>query len=401
LVSLIQRGLIYSHLENDWFLKLQKNNKNSIQNLMERRKHFFKSFKYKLLTIDKKFYISTQIIKQNPILFCSWHTRKLRGYYSTRNSINFLSERRGYIHSVKIQSKDSILNRNRKTCNSYEITSIDLNVSGTLISTTFYNGLFIIWTETGIQLTNTFFINRALIESRWAENSRVVVLLYLSGELKTWSSWYSQSILTILPTRYLIVSLEWKDSHYLFVFSKNKILSRFDLTKKKINTIRAHNSQINDIKYSCENEILGSCGDDLLIKLWKSKKELQYFAVLSGHKKEILVISFSPPKYQKNKFFEKCLMISGSLDYSIRIWNINLKTCLKFFKLTGPVFSLEWDSNQLCILAGVCGKIYTLTLHTFINEFKQLVGNYGVFSLNSHPMVNKYLGLSYKNIFLL
>jgi len=401
LVSLIQRGLIYSHLENDWFLRLQKNNKNSIQNLMERRRKLFSSFKPQLLEVEKKLYISTQISNQKSILFCSWHPRKLRGYYSTRDSINYLSSNNGHLRSIETCIQDSIFDKNRKTTKSYEITSVEFNITGTLISTTSYSGLFNIWTETGVQLFSIFFIKRALIESRWSENSRVTVLAYLSGEIKIWSSWYSQSLLIILPNRCLLVSLEWKDLCCLVVFSKNKILSKLNLSKKKLSVIRAHNSQINDIKYSCEKEILGSCADDLLIKLWKPKKELDCLAIFRGHEKEVIVIVFIPLTYQKNTFPEKCLMVSGALDYSVRIWDINSKSCLKFFKLDGPVFSLEWDSNSRWVVVGVCGKVFALNLNTVVSEFKQIEGNYGIFSLNSHPMVNKYIGLSFKNIFLL
>lgn len=94
-------------------------------------------------------------------------------------------------------------------------------------------------------------------------------------------------------------------------------------------------------------------------------------------------------------------MVSGSLDYSVRIWDINSKSCLKFFKLDGPVFSLEWDSNSSWVVVGVCGKVFALNLITVVSEFKQIEGKYGIFSLNSHPMVNKCIGLSFKNIFLL
>ena len=54
LVSLVQRGIIYSNLENNWFIKLRKNNKTSIQQFMQRRKKILYSEKNYSDQLEKK-----------------------------------------------------------------------------------------------------------------------------------------------------------------------------------------------------------------------------------------------------------------------------------------------------------------------------------------------------------
>jgi len=152
LVSLVQRGIIYSNLENNWFIKLRKNNKTSIQQFMQRRKKILYSEKNYSDQLEKKFYISTEIPNQNTILFCSWHPRKIQGYYSTKNSLNYLLEQENYLDTCEIFSKNSNFLQKKNASESLETTSIDFNLNGTLISTTFYNGIFVVWTETGIPL---------------------------------------------------------------------------------------------------------------------------------------------------------------------------------------------------------------------------------------------------------
>ena len=107
LVSLVQRGIIYSNLENNWFIKYRKNNKTSIQQFMQRRKKILCSGKNYSDPYEKNFYISTEIPNQNTILFCSWHPRKIQGYYSTRNSLNYLLEHEKHLDTCELFSKNS------------------------------------------------------------------------------------------------------------------------------------------------------------------------------------------------------------------------------------------------------------------------------------------------------
>jgi len=157
LISLIQRGFLYSHLENDWFLKMGKSKKTSIQTFFQKKRKIYQSIKHKISTMDKKFFITSQITNKKAVLFCTWHPRKMKGYYSTRDSLNYLSENKRTLKSYEIFPKNLIFDTEKKNKISYEVTSIDFNLSGTLLSTTCYNGLFTIWTETGCYYIILFF----------------------------------------------------------------------------------------------------------------------------------------------------------------------------------------------------------------------------------------------------
>jgi len=401
LVSLVQRGIIYSNLENNWFIKYRKNNKTSIQQFMQRRKKILCSGKNYSDPYEKNFYISTEIPNQNTILFCSWHPRKIQGYYSTRSSLNYLLEHEKHLDTCELFSKNSNFKQKKNGSESIEITSIDFNLNGTLISTTFYNGKFVVWTETGIPLKFFFSIKGAIIESKWCENSRYMALAYLSGEIKICSIWYSQALMVILPHRTLMVSLNWKKPQHLLAFSKEMILSDINLSEKKINFIRGHNTQLNDMVYSSNKELIGSCSDDLILKLWKIDRKFKLMMTLKGHKKEIVAIAFKPSKFEKNLSFNKNFLASGSLDFSLRIWDINNKTCLKFIRIEGPVFSIEWSLVSDTIVLGSCGKTYKINLNCEKINCKEISSDYGIFSLTSHPMIEKFMGFSFKKIFLI
>ena len=400
LVSLLQRGFVYSYLENEWFLKLRKNKKNSIQNIMQRKKTFLKSIKNQSKKISTTLFISSHILHQKSVLFCTWHPRKFQGYYSVRNSFNYLYKYKGLLKSDRIFNQYSIPNNLKKNPNSYEITSIDFNVTGTLISTIFYNGLFMIWSETGILLYKNYLLNRALIESKWNESSRNLTHVYLTGEIGIWSTWYSQTILVVLPHRSLLINLEWTESESFITSSKDNFLSYSNLLGKNIQIIKGHNLKINDFVYSNEKKIIGTCSDDLTIKLWKLKDKMELWITLKGHQKEIMVVMFRPYCFKKINLTENWIIISGSFDFSIRIWDLISKNCLKFLKLDGPVISIEWDNLSEIIAIGTSEKIYTLNYKNQIKEFNLIKGGHGIFSLLSHSFVNKFLGFSTKQVFL-
>jgi WD40 repeat protein len=149
-----------------------------------------------------------------------------------------------------------------------------------------------------------------------------------------------------------------KKPQHLLAFSKEMILSDINLSEKKINFIRGHNTQLNDMVYSSNKELIGSCSDDLILKLWKIDRKFKLMMTLKGHKKEIVAIAFKPSKFEKNLSFNKNFLASGSLDFSLRIWDINNKTCLKFIRIEGPVFSIEWSLVSDTIVLGSCGKTY-------------------------------------------
>jgi len=379
---------------------MQKNKKISLQNLIQRNKRISLSLKEYSQGIDKKLYISTQIHHHKSILCCSWHPRKIQGFYSPRGSLSFLIKQQKHIKSVEIFCQETKFKENKKQPVAYEITSMDFNAIGTLISTTFYNGFLVIWTETGIPLIKTMFLDRAIIDSKWSEDSRNIAVGYLSGEIEILSVWYSQILFIILPHRSLLISLEWKDIKNLVTFSKEKILSTVNFSDKEIYNIRGHDSQINDIDYSVEKNLLASCSDDFTIKLWDLNRKLEFLFSFIGHEKEVVIITFKPFVYQKKKSTRKFCMASGSLDFSVRIWDIKLKTCLKFFKVDGPIFSMDWSCNYETLLIGTCGKVFELNLNGIKTEFRQIEGSHGIFSLVSHPMINKTMGFSNKKIFI-
>lgn len=251
-------------------------------------------------------------------------------------------------------------------------------------------------------LYNTVFHNRALIESKWSENSRNNALVYLSGEIEIWSSWYLQRLLTFFPHRSMLVSLDWKNFESIVAFQKGEMFSSLNILKKEITVLKAHSSQINDLVYLAEKNIIVTCSDDLSIKIWKNDDRIKHLFSFYGHEKEVLNVTFNPFNFKKKKGPINTLILSGAMDFSIRIWDLTSRNCLRFFKVSGPVFSIEWSlcSNNLFI--GTCGKIFQMNFENIIKEFIQCNRNkQGVFAIMCHPMVNKLMCHSFKNVLLL
>jgi hypothetical protein len=63
------------------------------------------------------------------------------------------------------------------------------------------------------------------------------------------------------------------------------------------------------------------------------------------------------------------------------------------------LLSIEWVPDSKKIIVGASDKIWTLESNEIRNELNQLGTTHSIFSLTSHPMVNKIMGFSYKTVF--
>lgn len=110
-----------------------------------------------------------------------------------------------------------------------------------------------------------------------------------------------------------------------------------------IRILQGHGGNIYDIRISPVNpELFASCSEDRGIRLWNifSEKSIQTF---TGHEKPVMSIAFSSDgKY----------LISGSLDNTVRIWEINTGNCLYTFSHEAMVNAVAINpANDLLAVA--------------------------------------------------
>lgn len=136
-----------------------------------------------------------------------------------------------------------------------------------------------------------------------------------------------KSILGLIKDRKRIMLLNYKDEKELF-------------------RLKAHNSGINMIRFSPDQKILASCGNDGKICLFDVKTG-ETISHLIGHSDEVHAFAFSP----KGDY-----LVSSSEDYTLRLWDVNTFKCVKVMKNIPAAYTMQ-VKEQYLILGNVEGGI--------------------------------------------
>jgi WD40 repeat protein len=194
--------------------------------------------------------------------------------------------------------------------------------------------------------------------------------------LKIWSCYLSSVNITIENVETLgessgsINALAVLNNSYLVSASRDKLI-RIYKTKalEQINESKAHSKSVQDIAVIDKN-LFASCSGDHTIKIWKNS---EIFKTLEGHNDYVYALEYSS---------ENNLLISGSKDSTIRLWNIStLSLIYTMYKHTDSVISLLLLTNKT-LASGSCDeKIVIWNLSTF------QVKSYRAFALQNCPSV--------------
>ncbi|MEM7760538.1 MAG: hypothetical protein AAF298_20765, partial [Cyanobacteria bacterium P01_A01_bin.40] len=162
-----------------------------------------------------------------------------------------------------------------------------------------------------------------------------------------------------------------------------------DGTQKLINSWKAHDDTISEIKYSPDGKYIASASWDKTIKLWSVATE-KLIATLQGHQEGINSIIFSP---------DSQYLISGSEDKTIKLWDIiNEPKLVK--TLAGHTDSIKavtvsFDSQ----LIATAGYDNTIKIWTVEGELQQTIDahNLAITSLAFTPESNILASGSWDN----
>ncbi|WP_371804506.1 hypothetical protein [Candidatus Lokiarchaeum ossiferum] len=143
------------------------------------------------------------------------------------------------------------------------------------------------------------------------------------------------------------------DLKKIYAITDKKRISVIDVsTLEEIHSFKAHNSGINMIKLSPDEDILCSCGNDCKLSLFDLQTN-ELLSYLLGHSDEVHSFAFS----QKGDF-----IVSGSEDNTLRLWDSKTYKCVKIMHEIPNSFVME-RYGELLVMGNVEGDICTFKFY--------------------------------------
>mmetsp|Transcript_48369 Transcript_48369/g.114219 ORF Transcript_48369/g.114219 Transcript_48369/m.114219 type:complete len:424 (-) Transcript_48369:20-1291(-) len=400
LVALIQRGIVYSQIETDFSLFSSKLSRSPVEN------SFF------LLKNELDMYLKGRKINKNvkkrkvsfldcklTLQICNWHPRRLCAYFGTRNSqlisLSLSLEKKKEI-STSFQNS---LFSNLEELTEEKVLFLDFNPIGTLLAAGTFFGYLLLFSETGKILKKENSHSGSIFELKWSEDSKFIVVGNLFGNVSIWSSWYSKFLLRISLQSAFQKGLSWVGKYRFLNCSKYETISFCDIDMKNVVHIKMHTKKTSGVAFSDKKKIMACFSEKGFISLWLLNRNFKFLFVLLGHHKGITSVIFDPLTIKKRGEIVNPLLFSGSLDGSVKIWDLQFQTCKASIDKTSPVFSLTKSPCGCNMAIGTFGRISMLNFPKNETASFEIKSKFGVFLICSHPMVDKIIGCTLDRIF--
>lgn len=174
-------------------------------------------------------------------------------------------------------------------------------------------------------------------------------------------------------------------------------------TLRAVYTRKAHDKDINAIDINPQSRLFASASQDKTVKIWATEEgEVQ--GILRGHRRGVWSVSFAPhntPVLQgeQGSVAGKGVVLTGSGDKTVKIWNLTDYTCLRTFEgHSNSVLKVVWlnipPSEErgkkpiLCASAGGDGLVKVWDINNGENECTLDNHEDRVWALAVHPDTN-------------
>mmetsp|Transcript_28173 Transcript_28173/g.57149 ORF Transcript_28173/g.57149 Transcript_28173/m.57149 type:complete len:393 (+) Transcript_28173:6119-7297(+) len=390
--------MLYSQIETDFSLFSSKHSRSPFENSFFIKKGelgFSQKNDLVLVNKQRKLY---QFNYNFSVQSCIWHPRKLCAFLGTKNfqifswSINLTKSKKilpPYFSSF-FEGEGLIKE---------EILFLDFNSLGTLIGAGTLSGYLFVFSETGKILKKKNFHSGAIKKLKWSENSKFLVSIDFLGRALVWSSWYSKIFLKISFHLITMVDFFWIGKENFSIWSRYQIVTLFNLKEKTFLILKVQIKKVNRIAFSEKEKLFASCSEEGKISLWNSKFCFGFLFHILSNQNSVSWVLFEPPKFRKEIKSLYFSLFCGSVDGSVKIWNIRSQKCSHNIKKNFPVFSMALGCSDLNLLLGSLGRISLFNYSAKKIRNIEIKSKIGIFIICSHSMLNKFLGCNSENFF--
>lgn len=201
---------------------------------------------------------------------------------------------------------------------------------------------------------------------------------------------------------------------YMLTGSQDQTVKRWDIPNpqalqkahkapRALYTRKAHEKDINALDINFNGQLFASASQDRTIKIW-STEEGETQGVLRGHRRGVWSVKFAPKDTptilgETGPAAGKGLILTGSGDKTVKIWNLSDYTCLRTFEgHTNSVLKVAWlnlppaeeRSKRPIQIASAGGDGLVKVWDATTGEVSSTLDNHEdrVWALTVHPVTN-------------
>ncbi|KAI0308326.1 WD40 repeat-like protein [Multifurca ochricompacta] len=241
-----------------------------------------------------------------------------------------------------------------------DLTSLDWNCHGTLLSVGSYDATLRIYTASAELYFESRLHKGPIFATRFSKDGKWLATASLDNTVCLWDIEKKQRRMQY-KHRGICLDLDWLDEELFASCSADKVIHVLSVNHvDPIAVLTGHDGEVNQIKANPSGTRLMSCSDDMTARIWEMRRVKQSsepdqvtisgeMTVLEGHRNWVTGVSWSPMKIPG----EHELVATASFDSTARLWDANTGVCLKVFTHhKKPIYSIAFSPDGRWLATG-------------------------------------------------
>ncbi|KAI0003805.1 WD40 repeat-like protein [Russula compacta] len=295
------------------------------------------------------------------VFVCAWNP--------TQHHILSSGSKDAVVHLWNLPQVPSVKAKNQKPyraidCSSAkadaDLTSLDWNCHGTLLSVGSYDATLRIYTVSAELYFESRLHKGPIFATRFSRDGKWLATASLDNTVCLWDVEKKQRLMQY-KHRGICLDLDWLDEELFASCSADKVVHVLSVNRAEpVAVLTGHDGEVNQIKSNASGTRLMSCSDDMTVRIWEVRRVKQSsesdrvaisgeMTVLEGHRNWVTGVSWSPVKLDNGHE----LVATASFDTTARLWDADTGACLKVFRYhKKPIYTISFSPNGKWLATG-------------------------------------------------